>query len=74
MVPHPPTGSLQLFLRPAQSCPGGNHTAAKEEVGMLRIGSVTGPENLGRSFNLNLNILICKMEIMLPIVRDYVEN
>lgn len=66
-------GSLQLFLRLDQSCPGGNHTVSKSEVGVLRIGSVNGPESLDRSFHLNLNILLCRAEIMLPIVRDYVE-
>lgn len=41
---------------------------------MLGLGSVAGPENFGRSFNLSLNILIYKMEIILPVVRDYIEN
>lgn len=46
----------------------------KERRGMLRLGSVTGPEHLGRSFNLSLNVLICKMDIILPVARYYVEN
>ena len=74
MVPYPSSSYSWHFLSLARSCSPGSHVAAKEEVGMLRIGSVTDSENLGRSLNLSLNILMCKMETILPIVRDDVGN